>query len=237
MDEVAKTALLERLSKKYAESHHVFERFRRAVVDYFQLEPTLTIGHPPPIHSIKSRLKAPGHLVEKLERKWDNSRPITEEDFFKRVTDLCGVRVIHLHQGQFASIHEHLMRQVSAGDWFLDEPPKAYSWDPETASFFRSHGIEPSIKESYYTSVHYLVRPGRPDNDVCCEIQVRTLFEEAWGEIDHVINYPQATDIIACREQIRVLAKLVSTGSRLADAIFTTHAEYSRGARRAEETQ
>ena len=46
------------------------------------------------------------------------------------------------------------------------------------------------------------------------------------GEIDHTINYPHATNSIACKEQIRVLAKLVSTGTRLADSIFRTYDEY-----------
>ena len=63
-------------------------------------------------------------------------------------------------------------------------------------------------------------------SDVTCEIQVRTLFEEIWGEIDHTINYPHATNSIACKEQIRVLAKLVSTGTRLADSIFRTYDKY-----------
>jgi Region found in RelA / SpoT proteins len=55
---------------------------------------------------------------------------------------------------------------------------------------------------------------------VGCEIQVRTLFEEVWGEIDHALNYPQPTTSLPCKEQLRVLAKLASTGTRLADAIF-----------------
>ncbi|MCX4379221.1 MAG: hypothetical protein OSJ61_24145 [Lachnospiraceae bacterium] len=46
------------------------------------------------------------------------------------------------------------------------------------------------------------------------------------GEIDHTINYPHATNSIACKEQIRVLAKLVSTGTRLADSIFRTYDKY-----------
>ena len=61
---------------------------------------------------------------------------------------------------------------------------------------------------------------------MCCEIQVRTLFEEIWGEIDHAINYPVATESVACKEQLRVLAKLASTGSRLADSIFRSYGEY-----------
>jgi ppGpp synthetase/RelA/SpoT-type nucleotidyltranferase len=43
-------------------------------------------------------------------------------------------------------------------------------------------------KESYYTSIRYLVKP-RHD-----EIQVRTLFEEIWGGIDHTIYYPHPFD-------------------------------------------
>ena len=84
--------------------------------------------------------------------------------------------------------------------------------------------MTPKIKDSYYTSIHYVVKP-KSDSNICCEIQVRTLFEEIWGEIDHTINYPSPTDNKACREQLRVLSKLVSTGTRLADSIFRTHME------------
>lgn len=89
-------------------------------------------------------------------------------------------------------------------------------------NFFEKLGLEVYQKESSYTSIHYLVKP-HAEFPFCCEIQVRTLFEEIWGEIDHSINYPVATTSIAIREQLRVLAKLVGAGSRLADAIFRTH--------------
>lgn len=71
----------------------------------------------------------------------------------------------------------------------------------------------------------------KPCNDrsfVCCEIQVRTLFEEIWGEIDHSINYPHPTQSVACKEQLRVLAKFISTGTRLADSIINTYNEYKK---------
>ena len=35
--------------------------------------------------------------------------------------------------------------------------------------------------------MHYIIDTG---DHLCCEIQVRTLTEEAWGEIDHSIRYP-----------------------------------------------
>ena len=105
----------------------------------------------------------------------------------------------------------------------FNEPPKAYTWDPEAQGFFASMGLEVQVKDSFYTSVHYLVRP-RADSPHCCEIQVRTLFEEIWGEVDHTLNYPNPTDNVACREQLRVLTKVVGAGSRLVDAIFRTAA-------------
>ncbi len=73
-----------------------------------------------------------------------------------------------------------------------------------------------------YTSVHYLVKQ-HVGSQICCEIQVRTLFEEIWGEVDHAINYPEKTDKEVCRDQILVLAKLIGAGSRLVDSIFNSY--------------
>lgn len=209
---------------RYEAERHIFERFRNAVVDYFRTEPSLNTGHVPAIHSIKSRLKNSDHLRDKLNRKWDDNLEVNGENIFQKITDLAGVRVLHLYQDQFPEIHAAVMRQVEAGDWHLHEPPKAYSWDPETLEFFAGLGLNPEIKPSYYTSIHYVLKP-RIDSEVRCELQVRTLFEEIWGEIDHALNYPHPTNKLACKEQIRVLSKLVSTGTRLADSIFRTHRE------------
>jgi ppGpp synthetase/RelA/SpoT-type nucleotidyltranferase len=57
------------------------------------------------------------------------------------------------------------------------------------------------------------------------EIQVRTLMEEVWGEVDHTMNYPYPVESLACREQLKVLARVTSSASRLVDSIFATVAE------------
>jgi ppGpp synthetase/RelA/SpoT-type nucleotidyltranferase len=114
------------------------------------------------------------------------------------------------------------MDHASDGEWWLAEPPKAYTWDPDAVEFFKKLGLETHLKPTRYTSVHYLVRP-REGGLACCEIQVRTLWEEIWGEVDHALNYPTSSENVACVEQIRVLARLVATGTRLADAIFVCH--------------
>lgn len=211
-----------KIIEAYENEKHYFERFMNGVVDTFKLEPKLNEYGNPIIYTIKSRLKDPDHLRDKVSRKWDDQNPLTSDNFFEKITDLAGVRVLHLYQDQFKILHEHIQKQVDNGDWFLKENPVAYSWDPESTSYFQELGLDPKIKDSYYTSIHYVIMP-KADSNICCEIQVRTLFEEIWGEIDHTINYPHPTESIACKEQLRVLSKLVSTGTRLADSIFRTH--------------
>lgn len=203
---------------------HELSIFMKGIEGWFASHPNLTGGSKPSVHSVKSRLKDQEHLRDKILRKQAGSNPITAENLFTRVTDLAGVRVLHLYQEQSKAIHAAIMDKVEIQrDWVFNEPPKAYTWDPEAQGFFASMGLEVHVKDSFYTSVHYLVRP-RSDSPHCCEIQVRTLFEEIWGEVDHTLNYPNPTDNVACREQLRVLTKVVGAGSRLVDAIFRTAA-------------
>ena len=205
----------------------ILERFRRQVLEYFELNPILCEGTLPAVHSLKSRMKDPAHLKDKLQRKMEKGIVVTDENLFSEVTDLIGVRVMYLHQEQFPIIHREIMNQVSKGEWKLKEPAKAYTWDPDSQKFFEEMDIKTEVKDSYYTSVHYVIKPNN-NEEFCCEIQVRTLFEEIWGEIDHAINYPYETESIACREQLRVLSKLVSMGTRLSDSIFRSYGEFKQ---------
>ncbi|NPE57666.1 RelA/SpoT domain-containing protein [Dickeya dadantii] len=180
------------------------------------------------VHSYKYRFKDKSHLRDKIIRKndedfslpeGDRKGPITSDNVKKRITDYSGVRIIHLYQEQFRVIHGVFNELFEQGELFKYEEPKAYTWDPEYQPFFEELGLESVLRQSLYTSVHYVVKP-REDSDITCEIQVRTLFEEAWGEIDHALNYPIKTDKLVIQEQLKVLARVVGAGSRLADSIF-----------------
>jgi len=216
---------------KFSEVNHELSIFMSTIRAWFETHPKLTKGSPPVIHSVKSRLKDPDHLEEKINRKLGVSfdEDPTAEKVFEGLTDLAGVRVLLLHQQQFSDLHTEFQKKIQE-DWYLVEPPKAYTWDPESAKFFRSLDIVTHIKESQYTSLHYVIRP-KEGSKLVCEVQVRTLFEEIWGEVDHTLNYPSPTASVACSEQLSVLAKVVGAGSRLVDSIFksskTIHGEES----------
>ena len=199
------------------EKQYELKAFLQTVLFFFENNPALK-GI---VHSVKSRMKDPEHLKDKIERKKQNGKSIDEKNLFTVVNDLIGVRVLYLYQDQFELIHNELLKKVNeTKDWMFVEAPKAYTWDPETREYFEKLDIHTEVRDTYYTSVHYVIKPNNELSNITCEIQIRTLFEEIWGEIDHTINYPHPTEIVACKEQLRVLAKLVSTGTRLADLVL-----------------
>jgi GTP pyrophosphokinase len=214
----------ERAVRRYREKSHEFGIFLNGVAELFEKHPKLGEGTIPAVHFIRKRLKNEDHLRSKIDRKLADGVAIDSNNIFERITDLAGVRVIHLCQGQFAAIHEVILEKIEDGDWFINEEPLAYTWDPESEQFFRRFGLRVERKESFYTSIHYVVKPRR-DSYISCEIQVRTLFEEIWGEIDHTLNYPQQNEDVVCQEQLKVLAKLVGAGSRLCDSLYRIYIE------------
>src|SRR5207249_475816 len=70
-----------------------------------------------------------------------------------------------------------------------------------------------------YTTVHYVVRANQKTN-VTCEVQVRTLMDEVWGEVSHRVNYPVESTNPLCQDQLKILARLTTGGARLVDSIF-----------------
>ena len=219
VDEASMEIIIEQVESKLFDINH----FRESTVRFFEAHPHL-IRSPRIVHSVKSRMKDWQPLREKIQRKSSNEDPITPENIFNRITDIAGVRVLHLYQSQFTQIHSAIEQKVDSQDWILYEQPKAFTWDPESQNFFADHGLSVEVRESLYTSIHYVIKP-RKDSPVSCEIQVRTLFEEIWGEIAHLVSYPVPTDSVFLKEQIGVLARLVGAGSRLADSIWRTYSD------------
>ncbi|HEY4653786.1 MAG TPA: hypothetical protein VIH22_04705, partial [Cyclobacteriaceae bacterium] len=86
----------------------------------------------------------------------------------------------------------------------MHEGPIARTWDDEYREYFNKIGTAVNKSPDLYTSVHYIIK-ANSDNPLTCEIQVRTLMEEVWGEVDHTINYPYKSNSLSCREQIKVM--------------------------------
>ena len=121
---------------------HELSIFMNGVCDFIGQHPKLTKPGEEIVHSCKKRLKDRDHLAAKIRRKCANLNEVTRENFFTELTDLAGVRILHLFQEQFGPIDAVIRERVQGGDWCLAERPKAYTWDPESVQFFRRFDLD-----------------------------------------------------------------------------------------------
>jgi GTP pyrophosphokinase len=202
----------------FVANQSLFESFAQALMAYFQNDAKLG----PYIHFIKYRLKDPEHLREKLSRKAIQGDIIDKSRLFASITDLAGIRIIHLHTSQMEEMHKAILAILEEQQLRLVEKPSANCWDVEYESIFKSFGITPRQRGSMYTTVHYVIRANQKTK-VTCEVQVRTLMDEVWGEVSHRVNYPNESPSLSCQNQLKVLARLTSGCTRLVDSIFRSH--------------
>jgi len=142
------------------------------------------------VHSVRYRIKDSEHLIEKVIRKKieNPSRVFNENNYLEEISDVIGVRALHLFKQDWNIIHDHII-----DTWDQKEEPTANVWHSDSKNL-RSMFIEKWCKieehKRGYRSVHYIIESNPTKQKFTVEIQVRTIFEEAWSEIDHTIRYP-----------------------------------------------
>lgn len=94
-----------------------------------------------------------------------------------------GIRLLLLFKEDWTGVHEFIMKKYGSD---LAEKPCAHIRRGDKRDLYEGR-IE-IAEDKPYRSVHYLIRDKK--TQLCVEIQVRTLFEEAWGEVDHKLRYP-----------------------------------------------
>ncbi len=215
---------IERTVAYYEENFPKFEALAKSILAQINSSENLIKE----VHSLKYRVKKPSHLHDKLLRKLLKAKEsgtkydICPENLFEKVTDLAGIRILHLHTLQIKKIHDALLDIFDEQKYKQVEEPTANCWDIEFESMFKEFGITTRSRDSLYTTVHYVIEANQR-SQLTCEIQVRTLMDEVWGEVSHIVNYPHESKNTACQDQLKVLARLTSGGVRLVDSIFRTH--------------
>lgn len=143
------------------------------------------------VHSVRCRVKDPDHLIAKIIRKKikNPNRRITVENYKTSITDLIGIRAIHLFKEDWVFIHKFIMET-----WDLRETPIAYIREGDAGPHIEEYKDCNFNIEAHpygYRSIHYLIESKPSKAFYVAEIQVRTIFEEGWSEIDHTIKYPK----------------------------------------------
>lgn len=178
------------------------------------------------VHSVRTRIKDPEHLIEKIIRKTkkklvnEPTYEINIENYTHEITDLIGIRVLHLYKDQAYQIDEVIRRT-----WDLHETPIIYYRKGDSqVSISNNEGrpvdeFQQKEHEFGYRSWHYLIKIRPTRIEYISEVQVRTIFEEGWSEIDHQLRYPYELNNDLLREQLMVLNRLAGSADEMVDTI------------------
>ncbi len=190
------------------------------------------------VHSVRYRIKNSEHLIEKLIRKAIQnigSPEITIENYCDEIGDLMGVRILHLYKSEWINIHNDILKTWDLKD---DCPPKAYyrkGDHDDLVKEFSIHGCSPEIHKYGYRSIHYIVKTKPGKRTYYVEIQVRTIFEEAWSEIDHSVRYPYDLENPLLKQYLMIFNRLVGSADemgafvlRLSEHLRDTQNEYTQ---------
>lgn len=151
------------------------------------------------LHTIIYRIKDELRLIEKIDALnnalEDGESQISEKNYQAKVGDLLGVRMICLRLSDVEKVEAYL-RLLSEEKIlrFTKGPDKKRSF---ILSIDPGEPISGSIDQRFtgYSSIHYQVKLGENSDapagmeDLQVEFQLRTILEEAWGEIDHKYRY------------------------------------------------
>lgn len=196
-----------------------FMIYRKSYETQAELIATILRNHPK-VHSVKTRVKDPEHLIEKIIRKVGDRREkygkefnFTVDNYKNEITDLLGIRVIHIFKEDWEEIHSFITRM-----WRVLEIVSNVREGDNTKKF-EELGIEVCSRLSGYRSVHYIIESYPTTQKIMAEIQVRTIFEEGYGEIDHQLRYShkQIPEVLA--QNLMLLNRIAGSSDEMASLI------------------
>ena len=196
------TELLE-IGKKHDESIPFLEASLQGFIN--------SIGYSDHIHSIRYRVKNTESLLVKIiEKKFENAdqyskyNGINADNYYKIITDLIGVRIIVRYRYEWQEIHRLVWEKYNKANInylvdyekdykskegvFIAEKPIVYYRHGETKKNYEVFGrdiFEIKLSDIGYSSIHYIINV----NGNYIELQVRTIYDEAWSECDHDFVY------------------------------------------------
>lgn len=173
-----------------------YERLGEFIIHLIRDDPSAPKNH---FHTISYRLKDEGRLIEKIDKEnksvSGNTASVNSRNFQEHIGDLLGIRLVCLRLADIKIIEAYLETLVQEKNLeFIREPLQKRSFilpvDPGEA--IRD---SPDLMYTGYSSIHYQITlgdsSGAPDElkNLQAEFQLRTILEEAWGEIDHKYRY------------------------------------------------
>lgn len=148
-----------------------------------------------PIELIKSRVKNPVSIVEKLQRR---NLPVTIESMISNLDDIAGIRVICSFIDDIYQVVEMLARQDDVKVIAI----KDYIRCPKVNGY-----------RSYHMIVEIPVFFSDRKQSMRVEVQIRTIAMDFWASLDHQLKYKKVLDVEDAEEiseQLKNCAEVIA---------------------------
>ena len=169
------------------------------------------------VNGITSRLKTKDSLKGKIDRKGDKYSTLSD------ITDIAGIRIITYFAKDVDKIAEIIEKEFDVD--------KENTIDKREALGDDKFG---------YCSLHYVVKMSKQRlklKEYCayqglkCEIQIRSVLQHAWAEIEHDIGYKSAITVPKeIRRNFSRIAGLLELADKEFDEIRESLSEYEKAA-------
>lgn len=129
-----------------------------------------------PIEMIKSRVKKPASIIEKLQRR---GYPVSLESMVDHLDDVAGIRVICSFVDDIYAVADMLVRQddikvLAVKDYIKNPKPNGY--------------------RSYHMIIETPVFFSDRKKPMRVEVQIRTIAMDFWASLDHQLKYKKEMD-------------------------------------------
>lgn len=169
------------------------------------------------VHSVRWRVKDTSHLIEKIIRKKESNNEkyidINVTNYKSKLDDLIGVRAIYLFKHDWLPVHQHILSR-----WTPKENVVVYYREGDDLEQYLQPDCETKKHHDSYRSIHYIVPA---TEKLTCEVQTRTIFEEAWSEIDHKVRYPNFSDNPHLKQFLNIFNRLAGSADEMGSYVIS----------------
>lgn len=193
------------------------------ILDKFEKQIIVARNKGLPVYSTKCRVKTADSIYLKTKRK---------NIGLSAITDYSGLRILCLFEECLFKVHKKIIELIHHNKCDLLQF-KMYNFSNELMStkfmmvindFFPDfHTTQPASKLSGYKSIHYVVMGNSFGSQCPLEIQLRTLLQDVWGELEHELAYKRGIIHPHIKKSFTLLARDIETNDILMSHLNEIH--------------
>lgn len=171
------------------------------------------------LYTINTRVKDTRRILDKFDRMVVKGREVSVKDFYQVMPDLVGGRLVAVDPGDLFRLAQVVKEGftepsfLNPGPDFVMLRVRHGRFSMYDVKPFQEAGYTVDLEYTGYCSVHFVYKVGPeffnkycnhdelapvrkldsggriPTSEWGIEVQVRTIMDEAWGEVDHFVRY------------------------------------------------